>query len=301
MSTRIHRLLARAIHASVVVDRAARRFDQARYALVTRLASHAVLDAFNDLAYERTPVYRAGAPEFRQALFNWEIEAIARAFPDPPGRVLVGGAGGGREAFAVASRGYQVVAFEPSAALAQSMADHAPPGAACRGLRRALRRPAVAHEPDEPRARRHAAATAVRRRIVRLDELLASAHTRRPRGGVAHRGGTDERSCRGQLLHRTPASHASGGIFHSVAPALGLRFTGDLFTPYVGFYHLSTPDELVGEVRDAGLDTLHASFDELDGRWPYLIVQPALRPDQKPPTSSRQPAMVFRSGESART
>jgi len=77
----------------VVVDRAARRFDQARYALVTRLASHAVLDAFNDLAYERTPVYRAGAPEFRQALFNWEIEAIARAFPDPPGRVLVGGAG----------------------------------------------------------------------------------------------------------------------------------------------------------------------------------------------------------------
>jgi len=91
------------------------------------------------------------------------------------------------------------------------------------------------------------------------------------------------------------------GIFHSVAPALGLRFTGDLFTPYVGFYHLSTPDELVGEVRDAGLDTLHASFDELDGRWPYLIVQPALRPDQKPPTSSRQPAMVFRSGESART
>ena len=80
MSTHIHRLLARAIHASVVVDRAARRFDQARSALVTRLASHAVLDAFNDLAYERTPVYRAGAPEFRQALFNWEIEAMARAF-----------------------------------------------------------------------------------------------------------------------------------------------------------------------------------------------------------------------------
>ena len=301
MSTHIHRLLARAIHASVVVDRAARRFDQARSALVTRLASHAVLDAFNDLAYERTPVYRAGAPEFRQALFNWEIEAIARAFPDPPGRVLVGGAGGGREAFALASRGYQVVAFEPSAALARSLADHAPPGATVEAfVGRFKDLPWLTNQTNRARVdmrqqppfdaalfgwtsfshlRTRDARVAALRNVAGLTNgpVLASFYTGRPRP--------------------TPPA----GIFHSVAQALGLRFTGDLFTPYVGFYHLSTPDELVGEVRDAGLDTLHASFDELDGRWPYLIVQPALRPDQKPLTSSRQPAMVSRSGESART
>ena len=94
MSSRGPRLLARIIRLSTVVDRAARRFDQIRSVLITRWASPSVLDAYNDLAYERTPVYRAGTPQFRHTLFNWETEAIAGAFPDPPGRLLIGGAGG---------------------------------------------------------------------------------------------------------------------------------------------------------------------------------------------------------------
>ena len=51
-----------------------------------------------------------------------------------PGRLLIGGAGGGREAFALAARGYEVVAFEPSAALARSMVQHAPAGISVEAL-----------------------------------------------------------------------------------------------------------------------------------------------------------------------
>ena len=81
--------------------------------------------AYNDLAYGTTKVYDASAPEFRERLFNWEAELVQRVFPPPPGRVLVGGAGGGRETFELISRGYAVAAFEPSDVLARSMADRA--------------------------------------------------------------------------------------------------------------------------------------------------------------------------------
>ena len=48
---------------------------------------------------------------------------IARYFPSPPGTVFVGAAGGGREALALARRGYRVIAFEPARPLATSLAD----------------------------------------------------------------------------------------------------------------------------------------------------------------------------------
>jgi hypothetical protein len=55
--------------------------------------------------------------------------AFTRHFPLPPATVLIGAAGGGREALALARRGYQVVAFEPSRSVAASMAS------ACREFR----------------------------------------------------------------------------------------------------------------------------------------------------------------------
>jgi len=125
VNRRLASLAARAIRATSLVDTAYRRFDSLRSRLVTRFAPDAVLDAFNDLTYGVTGVYRPDASNYRSELFNWEQEAFARAFPAPPARVLVGGAGGGREAFALAERGYEVVAFEPSAALAAAMAAHA--------------------------------------------------------------------------------------------------------------------------------------------------------------------------------
>jgi hypothetical protein len=299
MSTRADRLLARIIRVSTIIDRAARRFDQVRSVLVTRCASPSVLDAYNDLAYERTPVYRAGTPQFRHTLFNWEAEAIASAFPDPPGRVLIGGAGGGREAFALAARGYQVVAFEPSADLARSMLQHAPAGISIEAL--------IGRYEDLPWLT--SAATGARL-DVRLQSPFAAAllgwasfsHLRTATARVAALRGVGELTSGPVVLSfytRRPRPVPPSGLWHRLAEALGIRFEGDLFTPYVGFYHLSAPDELADEVRDAGLEIVHGSFDERDGRWPYLVVR--RHAGQNPVTSSRHDAILARSGESART
>jgi hypothetical protein len=48
-------------------------------------------------------------------LFAWEQAFFARHLPKPPARVLVGGAGAGREVRALLDLGYAVDAFEPAA------------------------------------------------------------------------------------------------------------------------------------------------------------------------------------------
>lgn len=53
-------------------------------------------------------------PHFNHALFFWEIAAMEKWFPPAPASVLVGAAGGGREACALLKRGYRVCAFEPN-------------------------------------------------------------------------------------------------------------------------------------------------------------------------------------------
>jgi hypothetical protein len=299
VSTRGHRLLARVIRLSTVVDRAARRFDQVRSVLVTRWASPSVLDAYNDLAYERTPVYRAGTPQFRHTLFNWEAEAIAGAFPDPPGRLLIGGAGGGREAFALAARGYEVVAFEPSADLARSMVQHAPPGISVEAL--------IGRYEDLPSLT--SAATGARVDLTLQGPFAAAllgwasfSHLRTSTARIAALQGMGELTSGPVVLSfytRRPRHAPASGFWHRIAETLGVRFTGDLFTPYVGFYHLSDPDELADEVCAAGLEIVQGSFSELDGRWPYLVVRRGS--GQNPVTSSRQDPILARSGESART
>jgi hypothetical protein len=299
VTTRGDRLVARIIRVSTIVDRAARRFDQVRSVLVTRCASPSVLDAYNDLAYARTPVYRAGTPHFRHTLFNWEAEAIASAFPDPPGRVLIGGAGGGREAFALAARGYEVVAFEPSADLARSMVRHAPAGISVEAL--------IGRYEDLPWLTDAAtgAPLDVRRRGPFAAALLGWAsfsHLRTRAARVAALRGLGELTSGPLVLSfytRRPRTAQASGLWRRLAEVLGVPFEGDLFTPYVGFYHLSDPDELADEVAEAGLETVQASLDELDGRWPYLVVR--RHSGQNPATSSRHDSILARSGESVRT
>jgi hypothetical protein len=49
-----------------------------------------------------------------EGLFSWEAEALEACFPRAPSRLLLGAAGGGREARALVTRGHDVLAFEPS-------------------------------------------------------------------------------------------------------------------------------------------------------------------------------------------
>jgi hypothetical protein len=112
---------ARIVRSTVMVDRGYRLFDRLRSRSVLACAPDAFYDVYNDLTYSRQAIYRADAPNFRSKLFEFEERAIAEFFPPPPGPVLVGAAGGGREAFALARRGYRVVAFEPAQSVANSM------------------------------------------------------------------------------------------------------------------------------------------------------------------------------------
>lgn len=115
-------MLAQALRSTVLVDRGYRLFDRMRSKIVLACASDAFYDVYNDLTYARQDIYRPGTKAFRSSLFPFEERMISRYFPSPPGTVLIGAAGGGREALALAQRGYQVVAFEPARPLAASMA-----------------------------------------------------------------------------------------------------------------------------------------------------------------------------------
>src|SRR5689334_5830463 len=115
---------ARLLRASAGVDRAYRWFDRLRSELVAALASDETLDRHNAYAYAG-PRYRPGSSAFRADLFPFEEAALERFFPEPPAEILIGGAGGGREALALAERGYAVVAFDPVARLVDELAQHA--------------------------------------------------------------------------------------------------------------------------------------------------------------------------------
>jgi hypothetical protein len=122
MSGFLESLLIRAVRSSLLVDRGFRFFDRVRSKVVLAVANDSFYEAYNDIAYAGQSVYRAGNETFRSKLFPFEDRAIAQHFRGPPGAVLVGAAGGGREAFALADRGYQVVAFEPARPLVASLA-----------------------------------------------------------------------------------------------------------------------------------------------------------------------------------
>jgi hypothetical protein len=116
------RVGARAVYATTTLDRAYLRADRLRSLLILALASDTFLEEYCRRAYDRSSSYDAESPHFRRGLFNWEQQVISRFFPPAPARILLGGAGGGREAFALVEMGYSVVAFDPAPVLAASMA-----------------------------------------------------------------------------------------------------------------------------------------------------------------------------------
>jgi len=115
----------KAIKVSRAIERTYSRLDGLRSLAVVALASETTLDRFNATAYGAAERYDPGSDGYVSSLYPWEEQAIGRYFPPPPARLLVGGAGAGREPFALAGRGYEVVAFEPVVRLAEAMAKRA--------------------------------------------------------------------------------------------------------------------------------------------------------------------------------
>jgi hypothetical protein len=271
----------------MLVDRALSRYDRLRSFLVTCAATDAVLDAYNDLTYGATRVYDASAPEFRERLFNWEAELIERVFP-PAGRVLVGGAGGGREAFELVLRGYIVAAFEPSDVLARSMADRA---AASRALVEVL----LGRYQDLPMLRQLGTNQVVDlTRGARFDAAILGwssfSHIRHRQDRIATLRRFAEVTD-GPVVASFFLRHEASKPRHRFsrwAAHLGLRADGDRFTPHIGFFHQSSVDELAAEIAEAGLVQVAVSYNDSDGYWPWVAVA---RPDVVasgviPPTSA---------------
>lgn len=67
------------------------------------------------LFYLTTMVYNAKKGNENKGLFEWESEWFENDLPDPPARLLVGGAGAGREVKVLIKKGYYIVAFDPAA------------------------------------------------------------------------------------------------------------------------------------------------------------------------------------------
>lgn len=111
----------RLILATGAFDRAYGLLDRLRSALILAFASDAVLDRYNEWAYSRW-AHHPWTLASQRHLYPWEQHAVKTHFPQPPARVLVGGAGTGREPLALAAIGYHVVAFEPARALVEAMA-----------------------------------------------------------------------------------------------------------------------------------------------------------------------------------
>ncbi len=121
--SRLTRFLARTVWTTRFVDRLYGKFDTLRSRLILRHGSDAFHDAFNDATYGGQRAYRPGSAAFKTDLFPWEARIIDAHFPKPPASLLIGGAGGGREALALEARGYAVIAFEPAPALAAAFHD----------------------------------------------------------------------------------------------------------------------------------------------------------------------------------
>jgi hypothetical protein len=253
------RFAARIIWASRVVDRAFGRFDRLRTRIVAARAGDAFYDAYNDIAFSGQAMYRPGSDVFRDDLFPWEREAVKAWFPAPPATVLIGGAGGGREALALARRGYAVTTFDPALGLVASFEQHhsdaTHPIAAFAGRYEDL--PLV----RDPR-----------------DGAAAVDLSQRGRFDAAIFGWASYSNLRSETTRvaalRAMGRLTAGPMLLSYFPHLGdsadAHSRRGSFTVKVGYFRNLTEHEVRGEIEAAGLDVLWLLHDT---GWPRAIVR----------------------------
>ena len=120
MST-IHHILAKIVYGSQIIDRGFRKYGRLREKIALKLCHPEFMQSYNEIAYAHMSSYLADSPDFEDELFAWEKHLIEEYFPAPPARILIGGAGGGREAFSLAEQGYEIMAFDIAKVLVKSM------------------------------------------------------------------------------------------------------------------------------------------------------------------------------------
>lgn len=222
--------------------------------IVLGMASEAFLDALDHEYYETTQSYR-DAGYNTSGLLPWEQQTVANHFPDS-GRICVVGVGGGREAFALADKGYTVEAYDPNEPLILEARSIRPPS--CQVRFDVLERCAVPSTLAGCNALIlgwgvYHSVRSERGRIALLEEanemlptgspVLLSFQTR-ARGGSIHHRTTYRLASAGRSLRRLPRPQY-----------------GDMIAPV--FVHQFSPGEIRMEIEAAGLDLLEL------GDWGY--------------------------------
>ena len=266
------RVLARAVHLTHLIDHGYRRFDRLRSAAVVAFGSDRFFDHYNAIAYAHEKTYRPDSTLFRSRLFDWETAAIDEFFPSLPARVLIGGAGGGREALALAEKGYSVVAFDPAEGLVNALREQVGGGGQVRAyygsyatlpslVDPAGRAPVdlAGQAPFDASILGWASFSHLRNDAERVETLhrfsqltkgpiLVSYYPPLPPGERRQPRSALERWIRGRMARRG----------HSV------------FSIDIGYYRLLAHDEMAALVATTGLRVLQSNRT---GVWPYFVVE----------------------------
>jgi hypothetical protein len=258
-SNTVTRLAARAVWATRLVDRCYAKFDGLRSRLILRHGSNAFHDAFNDVTYGSQRLYRPDAPSFKPELFPWESRVIAAHFPKAPAAVLIGGAGGGREALALERDGYRVVGFEPAEPLVRAF--HDSPASHGRSIEMFAGR-----YQDLPMLRSANGSTA-----------LVDLRTRTPFDAAmfgwasfSHIRTDDERVNALRQLAALTAGPILLSYFSYMAERAATRSKQESFAMQVGYFRQLNEADVRGLVGEAGLEIVELKHD--DG-WPWGIVR----------------------------
>jgi hypothetical protein len=243
--------------------------------LALAIASDVVLDRYNDLAYGTNTAYRPDLADFRRYLFPWEEKVIERLFPPPPARILVGGAGGGREVFALAHSGYQIVAFEASPILACSLSAAVPAGMPVKVFQ--------ARYEDLPSL--YSATAGIPAGTI--DALGPFDAAIVGWGSFAHLRTEDQRVqtlkdfarvTRGPLLlsfflhNLDPGAPERPGRLRSLLRGRFNRDPGNAFSLGLGFYHYVSVAEITALIHKAGLKVIYLNVDARDTNWPHAVL-----------------------------
>ena len=271
------RLGARLIHASAILDKGYRLFNRVRSATVLRWAGESTLRAYGELAYGRTEDYLPQSSLFNKSLYRWEDEAVGRFFPAPPARVLIGGAGGGREALVLAERGYQVVGFEPARPLADAL--HRASQRAG-GVEVWLGRYETLPEVEALDAGKGKADLGA---LGRFDAAIfgwaSFSHIRRELDRLNALRAVGSVTSGPILASFYLASSAPAG---KMGPRRLARLLGEheqeQFALNTGYYHTFRPDEVRSLAERAGLGVAYFCPGDRDGAWPHVVLVPAGAP-----------------------
>ncbi len=208
---------------------------------------HAKRAEFSALVYGRSNFYYTKPEDI--FVFPWEQRFLDEFFPPAPARILVGGAGGGREALQLVARGYEVAAFEPLSAFLSNLEGVVPGdsllAAECAGYERL-----IAGLPSLEALAPFDAIVAGWGSISFLFDkgarsaLLPKFRSLCPSGPVLVSWFGDRRSgaCRARRLFR--ASLRKAGLTHHAR--------GEVFEPHNGFLYTYPEDEIADLAAAAG-------------------------------------------------